>query len=154
MTTSLGRGVPSLRYRLREAAISAAINAVLSAVFVWLMFGHQAWIPTRGPRSLLVDALPQSFMISLMATAMPTLITRKRFGLPADPARCAAVSVVVAVTAAIICGALHWLFLPSATWSLRTVLAAKTIYGAALGATVTTVALRHPFGGQSTDRSR
>lgn len=147
MTTSLGRGTPSLRYRLREAAISAAINAVLSAVFVWFAFGHQAWIPTRGPRSLLVDALPQSFMITLMATAVPTLIARKRFGLPVDPARWSAVSVVAAVVAAILFGSLHWLFLPSATWSFRAVLAAKTIYGAALGATVTTVALRHQLGG-------
>ncbi len=63
------------RYIATEAAIGASISAVLSILFVLLLFGGMAQVPVRG---LLVDALPQGFAIAVMATLVPTLLARRR----------------------------------------------------------------------------
>lgn len=66
------------RYLAIEALIGAAISAILSAAFVLLLFGGRSAIPVAGPTGLLVDAVPQGFAIALMATLVPTWLTRQR----------------------------------------------------------------------------
>jgi hypothetical protein len=70
---------PSTRaYLVKETLISIAINSVLSALFVWLVFGRAQIVPVSGAGGLSLDFLPQTFMISLMSVLVPSLLTRKR----------------------------------------------------------------------------
>jgi hypothetical protein len=66
------------KYLAVETAISIAINAAMSIGFVWLVFHGHDHVPTSGPGSLVRDAAPQTFMITLMSTLVPSLITRQR----------------------------------------------------------------------------
>jgi hypothetical protein len=66
------------RYVAKETAISVVINCVISAVFVWLMFGDRSDAPLWGWNGLAVDFVPQTFMIALMGTLVPSAITRRR----------------------------------------------------------------------------
>jgi hypothetical protein len=72
--------MPPLRakYLAVETAISIAINAAISIGFVWLVFHGHDHVPASGPGSLVRDAAPQTFMITLMSTLVPSLITRQR----------------------------------------------------------------------------
>lgn len=63
---------------LRETLISTLPNAVLSAGFVWLLFGGQSRIPLWGMRGLAFDLVPTTFMLTLMTTIALTLLFRKR----------------------------------------------------------------------------
>jgi hypothetical protein len=129
-------------YVRRETLIGIAINAALSAAFVFLVFGGRDAV---GTREIVLDALPQSFMIALMTTIVPTLLTRQRLRkggleiLAADggrlPANLPLRALVVAGTSALLGGALHWLVLPPVAppvWSFEAVLAYKIAYGACL----------------------
>jgi hypothetical protein len=58
--------------------ISIVINMVLSALFVWLVFGGRDAVPVWGSGALATDFLPQTFMISLMSVLVPSTLTRKR----------------------------------------------------------------------------
>jgi hypothetical protein len=70
---------PALRaYVVKETAISIVINSVLSAFFVWLMFGGRTQVPLWGVGNLAFDFVPQTFMISLMSVLVPSALTRKR----------------------------------------------------------------------------
>ena len=66
------------KYLTSETAISMAINAAISVGFAWLVFHGHDHIPTGGPGGLVRDAAPQTFMITLMSTLVPSLVTRKR----------------------------------------------------------------------------
>jgi hypothetical protein len=128
-------------YVRRETLIGIAINAVLSALFVFLLFGGSETIPVR---DIALDAVPQSFMIALMTTIVPTLLTRKRLrqgevealaDANALPSNLLLRALLVAAASAVIGGALHWLLLPAlapATWSFLALLAYKIVYGAVL----------------------
>jgi hypothetical protein len=138
-------------YLRRETLISAAINLALSVAFTFLAFGGQARI---GWAALAWDALPQSFAITLMATLVPTLLTRKRlrtgtiaplstsYGKGRHNAFVRAL--ILALVATAIAGLLHYVLLPlgPAKWSFAAVLAYKSIYGALLGAGIGHVAVR------------
>jgi hypothetical protein len=63
------------RYILVETMISVIINTVISIGFVFLAFGGQDRVAVA---ALIPDAIPQSFMIGLMSTVVPTLLTRRR----------------------------------------------------------------------------
>ena len=140
-----------LRYLRKEALISIAINAGLSALFAVLVFrGGPATV-----EAVAVDALPQSFMIALMTTLVPTLLTRKRLRAgvvqplagrgPRLPANLALRALLVAAGAALIGGALHWLLLPrlgAAVWPFDAVLAFKVGYGALLARLLAPLILR------------
>lgn len=69
------------RYVAIEAMIGAMISAVLSIVFVLLMFGRLDRVPVMGGGGLIVDGVPQGFAIALMATLVPTMLTRRRLAL-------------------------------------------------------------------------
>jgi len=61
-----------------ETGISVIINVLISAGFMFLVFGRAASIDLWGPHGLALDFVPQTFMITLMSVVVPTLLTRKR----------------------------------------------------------------------------
>jgi hypothetical protein len=63
------------KYLASETALSMAINAAISIAFAWLVFHGHDHVPSSG---LVRDAAPQTFMITLMSTLVPSLVTRKR----------------------------------------------------------------------------
>ncbi|HCB76414.1 MAG TPA: hypothetical protein DEP91_09615 [Sphingomonas bacterium] len=132
----------------REAAVGAVINGVLSAAFAFVLFGGARVVAGA---ALVADAPVQSFAVAFMATLVPTLLVRQRMrrgGLSGEAAtRTAGHAVVRAllVAAAVSLGA--WgvqalLFADGAGIDRGAVLIGKTLYGAALGAIVTAVAVK------------
>jgi hypothetical protein len=65
-------------YVVRETAISIVINAAISAVFAWAMFHGAEPVSVSGAGGLAFDFLPQTFMIALMSSLVPSAIARKR----------------------------------------------------------------------------
>lgn len=62
-----------------EQAVSAAINAVLSAAFFALVFGlSQRTLATGAPDRFALDFLPQGLMVSLMASLVPAFVVRAK----------------------------------------------------------------------------
>jgi len=136
-------------YLRRETVVSAAINAVLSAVFTLLAFGGEMSI---GWRALAFDALPQSFAIALMGSLVPALLARRAIGagrLPGGGRHLATGAIVQAalrnaLLAAVIGTALWAAALVVAgveTIAFDIVMAVKIAYGAVLGAIVTRIVL-------------
>jgi hypothetical protein len=66
------------KYLASETALSMAINAAISIGFAWLVFHGHDHVPSSGPGGLVRDAAPQTFMVTLMSTLIPSLVTRKR----------------------------------------------------------------------------
>ncbi len=142
------------RYIAIEAAVSAAINAVLSIAFTLAVFGGTRLVPAS---DLAFDAIPQTFMVALMATLVPTVLTQKRLktgrvarmthlslGLPRSVV---GRSLLVALLLAAFAWALHQGLLPmDASFAFANVLMVKTLYGALLGAMVTAFAVRVALG--------
>ncbi|MCW6528619.1 hypothetical protein NED98_00045 [Sphingomonas sp. MMSM20] len=140
------------RYIILETAISVAINAAISVAFVFLAFGGEAHIAL--PR-LVRDAVPQSFMIALMSTIVPTLLTRRRVAAGAIAAivlpralwprslatRAICVAVVASLLGASLCALLLWLYAPAGLNFAGTLLF-KAAFGAMLAAIVTPMMLR------------
>lgn len=145
------------RHVLREAAIGAAITAVLSLGFVVAMFGTSGAVPVFGMPGLIADAVPQNFFGALMCMVVPSLITRKRVraGLvaPADALpllprsiglRALALAVLATVVGTTIAAlSLAWVASPI---PIAQVMIAKSAYGAALGAVVGALAARAALG--------
>ena len=139
------------RYLAVEASIGAAISAMLSFLFCMLLFGGEARVAVGGPSGLVVDAIPQGFMIALMSSLVPTLLTRRRVRLGAVARRegrqrlptnlllrvlvfaCGAAGFSVALTAAL-------LWPGPANWPFAIVAIGKTLYGALLGGSVAALA--------------
>jgi hypothetical protein len=69
---------PHGRYIATEVAISALINGALSLLAAWLVFGGRQSIEAAGPHGFAMDFLPQTFMVTLMSTLVPTWLTRRR----------------------------------------------------------------------------
>jgi hypothetical protein len=140
------------RYIVIETAISIVINTLISIAFVFLVFGRADHVASW---ALILDALPQSFMIALMSTFVPTLLTRKRLsagkipGLPGSLPRWAASLPVRAIAAAAAFAALGVLAnavlialaAPEAL-PFSTVVVLKACYGAVLALIVTPIMLR------------
>jgi hypothetical protein len=134
------------RYLVVETAIGMLINTLISIGFVYLIFGGTERVATA---ALIPDAVPQSFMIALMSTIVPTLLTRKRLRegvvtpldgqipklLKALPVR----ALLIAFSATIIGFAIHSLLLGNFSTteiSFEMTLIFKAIYGAILAAIV------------------
>ena len=132
-----------------EAAISIVPNALVSALFVWLMFGGRATVPLWGVQGLAFDLVPTTFMLTLMTAIALTLIVRARRrgglaqvppGAPHLPANVVLRGIVLGLT---LCG----LFLPvsilllwlgwGGDWSYGSVMAFKIAYGVAVGLVAT-----------------
>ena len=69
---------PLSTYLVRETAISAAINCAITVGFFFAVFHGQAHPAVWGAKGLVVDCLPQGFMVGLMSTVPAMLLTRKR----------------------------------------------------------------------------
>ncbi|HEX7873190.1 MAG TPA: hypothetical protein VF475_09785 [Sphingobium sp.] len=138
------RSVPALSIA-REAAISFAINAVLSLVFFLALFGRAEGVLHWGaPDALAMDFLPQSLAVSLMSALVPTLIVRRRM-VRTDIAvgtilrTAAAFAVGGLIVGGVLAGAAQGLALPPIDW--WSALTLKLLYGGMLGAMITTMAL-------------
>lgn len=140
------------RYVRTEMIVAAIINAVLSIVFLLIMFGGQQTIAVGGRGGLVVDAVPQTLMIVLMSVLVPTLLTRRRLaagriapltGTPRWPRNVLLRGMLAATVAAAIAWILHAALMPltGANWAFQTALSFKTAYGAILGATVARFAI-------------
>jgi hypothetical protein len=144
-----------LRYIFIETSISIVINVVLSALFVELVFGGMPLIGLWGAHGLAVDFIPQTFMISAMSVAVPTLLTRRRRragsvnsssrGLIRVPGRSVWIrALLMGLTMTVLAGGLTMLAL-SAMWSAPApfwqVFRWKLFYGAMVAMVVTPVAL-------------
>ena len=130
------------RYVEKETLIAVAINSALSALFAFIVFGGNGAAPVG---DVAFDAFPQSFMIALMTTLVPTAITRRRVRLgavppltgrsPRLPRNLLLRALLVAAAAALVGGGLHWLLLPQLApplWAFGAVLVYKIVYGALL----------------------
>ena len=147
------------RYITAETAIGAVINGVLSLAFVELLFHGQARVPVHGSHGLILDAVPQSVMIAVMSTIVPTLLTRNRVGrgavqTPASRARMSARSRIARAVRLAVVGALAGIALSAALlvsgpadWPMCTVMIGKVIYGAILGGAISALATRAALAG-------
>jgi hypothetical protein len=139
-------------YIAREAAVSAIINGAISAAFFFLIHGGADAVPFRGPDGLVLDALPQSFMVAFMGTLVPGLLARRAMAagkLGPDLGIEAASIIRLAVISALLCAVAGValvlaiaLLAGSPGVQAEAAAPAKIAYGAVLGALVTTVALR------------
>jgi hypothetical protein len=70
--------VSAARHIRQETTVGVVINALLSALFFWLVFGPVPIVPVPGIGAFAFDFLPQGFMIGLMATLVPGALTRRK----------------------------------------------------------------------------
>jgi hypothetical protein len=66
------------RYVRTEMIVATIINAILSIVFMLIVFGGQPIVAVGGRGGLIVDSIPQTAMIALMSMLVPSLLTRRR----------------------------------------------------------------------------
>lgn len=62
----------------REMITSAVISAIISAFFVFAIFGGVPLISLWGMSGDALDFLPQTFMLSLMSSLIPALLLRRK----------------------------------------------------------------------------
>ncbi|MFN3388280.1 MAG: hypothetical protein ACK40O_05065 [Allosphingosinicella sp.] len=137
-----------------QLAVSALLNAAISALFVWIVFGGRALVPLWGARGLAIDLVPTTFMITLMTAIALTLATRaavrsgrlprldRRRRLP-RPVLLRAPLLALAFTLALVpLSALLLSLVWTGDWSYRAVMAFKIAYGVGLGFLVTPVVVR------------
>lgn len=138
-------------YIISETIISTLFNSAFSFGFTYLFFKSQTVIDRQ---ALIIDAMPQSFFVTFFGVLMPTLITRHRlrkgkmlpmgarqWRVPRNPLlRAIASGLLMAAAGTLVHYAvLHGFNLEE--MGLNTVLAYKTLYGAALTWIVTPLAL-------------
>jgi hypothetical protein len=128
----------------RETGISMVINAVLSIVFFWLVFGFANAVTYRelGP-----DFLPQAFMVALMGSLVPGLLVARRSG--AAKTAVAQRAFLLAGTALVLSGGGAFLIcrmFGAASISPARAVVIKALFGALLAAAVTPVAVRRALG--------
>ena len=141
------------RHVAREAVVSALINGALSLGFTFLAFSGTGGIPVWGASGLVADSVPQGFMIGLMGSLVPSLLTRRAvlsgrlrgataFAAPARHIVIAALMSAL-VAAALLTGLIAGILAmkgPHAI-SFGSALLLKAVFGAAFGALVTTITL-------------
>lgn len=142
------------RYIRIETIVAMVLNAVVGALFVWLMFGGRSMIGLWGQDGLAFDLLPTVFMITLMTCIALTLITRARMRkgavppmtgpsrsphlLPLRAVLFALTAVVVIVPASVLLLWAVW----TGPWSFGAVMAFKIAFSVLLGLIVTPPILR------------
>lgn len=65
-------------YILRETVISVVINILIGVAFFVSKFHGQSQVALWGAGGIVVDTLPQGFMVALMSVLPPSIITRSR----------------------------------------------------------------------------
>ncbi|MBO9580438.1 MAG: hypothetical protein J7498_06065 [Sphingobium sp.] len=142
----------SAGYVRREATISAAINAVLSAGFFFAFFGLRDVTMWSAP-GFVIDFIPQGFMVGLMAALVPGLLARRTAvlaSLALDPRGITACGVALVALStgylAAIGGTAAAVAIATATgWQVVPFAAAitiKVLFGGCLGAAVTALTLK------------
>ena len=142
------------RYVNRETAVSVVINAVLSLLACWIVFGRQG-LGAPDARAFAFDFLPQAFILSAMSTLLPGLVTRARVRAGAVPPlgsgpRFLPTSLLlrafVLAAAALCVGGGAALLLTLVLWkgplAMGTVYGIKLVFGVLLAIPVTRLALR------------
>lgn len=149
--------MPHSRYIMVETLIAIVLNIIVSAVFVFIMFGGMEKIGLWGTAGLALDLVPTVFMITLMTTIALTLIARSRIAagtvlpdqrpsrLPANPVLRGLVLAVVATVliVSVSVAILSALWPVTGDWSFTAVLVFKCAFSAALAIAVTPVIVRH-----------
>ena len=143
------------KYVLVESMTSAVINAILSIGFAVAVFHGRTLVMPTGPGGLLLDAIPQTLAVAFMGSLVPLLLTRKRrtkgalplnlTPRPGAPANPFITAILIALALLLIGAGLQALLLPqlfAQGLNLPHLLLFKTLYGAALGALATSMALR------------
>lgn len=139
-------------YVARETAISVVINVAISLFFTWLVFGGE---PSAPRDAVLVDFVPQTFMIALMGSLVPAAITRGKMRKGAVgplaasssrfPRNLLLRSLLVALLVTVVVGGLAAaLTLASGveTFPFGPLMVGKALYGALVALLVTPVAVR------------
>lgn len=132
-----------------EAAISILPNAIVSALFVWLLFRGVQHIRLWGMDGVAFDLVPTTFMLTLMTTIGLTIVVRRRVRagkvkpasgtakLPKNPVLRGIVlgllMLVLFVPVTVMALTLFW----AGDWSFTQMLVFKIIYGIAVGLIVT-----------------
>jgi hypothetical protein len=138
------------RFLTIEAAVSAVINGALSAGFTALLFSGRGVVPPYGQGGYAMDFPIQSFMVALMSVTVPSLIVQARLrsgklaflrGASAGPLWRRSVGAAFAA-AAVLGGAAMAVSLAAPPLAFANLMALKIAYGAALGAVLTTWALK------------
>lgn len=65
-------------YILKETVISIMINVLIGAAFFLGVFHGQSPVPLWSSGGVVLDTLPQGFMVGLMSVLPPGIITRSR----------------------------------------------------------------------------
>ncbi len=134
----------------RQALTSAGINAGFSLAFFLLVFGLPGRALTVGtPDGLALDFVPQSGAVALMSALVPVLVTRAEAARLRGNTPRAVRAIVLAALAWALAGLAFGGVLAFASGALGPLalsgwpaFAMKLIYGGALGATVTALALK------------
>jgi len=134
---------------LIETAVNAALSAVLSAGFVWLVFGGRNLVPLWGRDGVAFDQLPMTFMIAFMMTLGLTLYTRSRCAKGAAPRHAGgpplprwlplrALAIALLLTLVLVPASVGLLALSGKLdWRFVEVMALKIVYGAVVAAVAT-----------------
>lgn len=142
-------------YTVKESIIGSAISAVVSALFVVIVFGQLEDVPTYGQSGLLIDALPQGLAVGFIVAFYTSFLTRVRLNkgqisgkngtksqLPLQPALRAMVIALYSAGAAIVFFAALLISMAIETMGFSQVLILKVTWGALLGAIVSYVSVR------------
>ncbi len=154
-------GAALRRFLAVEIVINAIASGILSAVFVWLMFGGVAQVPLWGMHGLAFDLVPTTFMITLMMTLGLTVFTRWRCATGRAPTCAGATrlprrlfwrALLLAVVLTLILvppGIIALGMLGPDPWRYGSVMLFKIIYGVLLAAAITPIivlaAMREAF---------
>ena len=150
------------RYLRLETSVSMGVNALLSMVATWIVFGGATMVAwSSGDKNLLADAMPHAFAVAAMGTLVPTYLTRRRLRtakVPHDPHLPAITwlpsflwlrALVIAVEMGALGYALHrYILMPfvPAHWPMAQVYAFKALYGALISLPATSIAVRAALG--------
>lgn len=141
---------PVTRFVRKQAMVSAVINTVLSAAIFMLLVGLPTGRLTFGaPDYLAFDFLPQCGMVGLMSALVAPFIARKELAALTGtalyvPSRIIARAAVLALLSLAVGAGAALLLSASPLESIASwqALAFKALFGGALGAFVTVLALR------------
>lgn len=139
----------------KEAAIAAVVSALISAVFVFALFGDSHPAPLWGAGGAAVDFLPQTFVLSLMSALVPALSMRRKLApekleavagkawrLPRHPFARSLLIAVLATLAGSPCGtALLWV-IAGGNIDFVVLLVTKMAYSALVATLVAQVSIR------------
>ena len=66
------------QYVVIETIVGILASVVMSVLMALLIFGRPKIVPLAGEHGLLIDMVPQTFMIALMTIFVSTILTRRR----------------------------------------------------------------------------